>query len=80
MARYWRATDLNIAGGLYDRTAVPKPESYRAKAFSKCTQLPLVGAFAKTPTMPRKALGKHIDIYLGFEILLSTWIASRYYS
>jgi len=39
---------------------VPNPQSYRAKAFSKCTQLGLVGAFAKIPAMARNPLEKLI--------------------
>lgn len=66
-------------GGLYDSGVVASPESHRGKAFSKCTQVPLAGALAKTPAMSLNPFKQLIDIYLEFEIL-SAWIASRYYS
>jgi hypothetical protein len=66
--------------GLYDPGVGPNPESDRAKAFSKCTQVGLVGAFAKIAAMTRNPLEKLIDIYIGFEISSIPWIVSRYYS
>ena len=44
--------------GGYDRGVVPNRESDRGKAFSKCTQLSPVGAFAKIPAMARNPLEK----------------------
>jgi len=59
---------------------LPNTEFDRAKAFSKCTQSPLVETSAKISAINLKPFKKLIDGYLGFEMLSSAWIARRYCS
>jgi hypothetical protein len=65
---------------LYDPGVVPNRQFDKGRAFSKCTQVGLVGAFAKIPAMARNTPESFIERYIGSDMLSITWIASRYFS